>query len=82
MSDNSPCFPLPSRTFHQPTFHYPNGSLRPIRTVSIDGSHHSQLQKAFMRERFPTTGTLDVVPKGILTFSLWKVLDYTLSASL
>jgi len=41
MSDNSPCFPLP-RTFHQPTFHHPNGNLRPIRTASIDGGHHAQ----------------------------------------
>ena len=71
MSDNSPCFPLPSRTFHQPNFHHPNGNLRPIRTIPLDGSHHSQLmQKAITRERLLTTGTLDVVPKGILTFSL------------
>lgn len=61
MSDNSPCFPLPSRTFHQPNFHHPNGNFRPIRT---DGSHHSQvMQRAIMRERFPTAGTLDVVQK-------------------
>ncbi|RIA82131.1 Cut8 six-helix bundle-domain-containing protein [Glomus cerebriforme] len=52
MSDNSPCFPLPSRTFHQPTFHHPNGNLRPIRTASLDGGHHAQaVQRSIMRER-------------------------------
>lgn len=66
MSDNSPCFPLP-RTFHQPTFHHPNGNLRPIRTASIDGGHHSQI---IHRSRI----SIADVPKGNLidSFTLNK----------
>jgi hypothetical protein len=65
MSDNSPCFPLPSRTFHQPTFHHPNGNLRPIRTASFDGGHHAQAVQRSTRERISIVD----VPKGILVDS-------------
>jgi len=59
MSDNSPCFPLPNRTFLQPTFHHPNGNLRPIRTTSLDG-HAQMVQRSIMRDRIPISGTVDV----------------------
>jgi hypothetical protein len=57
MSDNSPCFPLSRRTFHQPIFHHPNGNLRPIRTASLDGHHAQVAQRSIMRERIPNSVT-------------------------